>query len=472
MWSKTIPHSSIKWFANWFVRPQKSIFPFGTNNWGSYALFKAGVEYQLHGDKEKAENRFREALSQDPNNRGAQINLAALDIEKGNYEEAKTLLKQAEDTSSKFYDTDQYTRLYLLAKLYNALRQLCNRQLNDSHISLSIKIAISQELKNHPSQASESNQWDIVLHIYQVASDLCAIVNDFTPSSLAENIIEAASKYELAGDALMAYLHQSNPIPEDVFQSKKELFQNKIKAPQTIDSSDRIEIDCWLTLKKPVSSGEQLFATAVSHCQKADSILEQVNDGFKQIESENRVELSQQSYFQQAQEYAEKLYKLVQKQLKRIKTIPFFRSKRDKKLLNYLQDIAPEATNLHVKLICEIHEFESEAIKNAKRDLLRQAKATGSVDPKTIEEVQALLNQWPTEQNTQSSSTMIESFKTKLIEIKTELNAQSLQFQSPSVDEELEKMKEMLSGGVKNSVELPGANAAGNQENEDWWQCN
>lgn len=470
MWSKTIPHSSVRWLTNLFARPKKSIFPFGTNNWESYALFKTGVEYQLHGDKERAENLFREALSKDPANRGAQINLAALDIEKGNYEEAEILLKNAEDTSSKFYDTDQYTRLYLLAKLYNPWRELCDRKLNQSKTSIQIKTEISQDLKSYLLQVSEINQWDTALQLYHAASDLCESVNDFIPSSIAEKIIEAASKYQLAGDAFIAYLCQRKLIPENAFQSRKGRLQDKLKDPQNINSSDRIEINYLSALKKPASSGEQLFATAVSHYREADSILKKVDEMLKQIESEQKSEFSQQTYLEEAQEYAEKLYKLVQKQLKRIRKRDFLRSKRDKKLLNYLQDISPEATKLYVNLICEIHEFEPEAIKSAKSDLLSQAKATGSVDPKKIEEVQALLDKWQAERNAQSSSTMIETFKTKLIEIKTELNAQSLQLQASDVDEELEKMKEMLSGGVKNSVELPEANAAGNQESEDLWQ--
>src|SRR5215212_6396197 len=66
----------------------------GTDDWKSYAYFQAGVEWELQGEENKAQQMFLKALDQDPKNLGATFNLSVLDIRAQEYERALQRLER------------------------------------------------------------------------------------------------------------------------------------------------------------------------------------------------------------------------------------------------------------------------------------------------------------------------------------------------------------------------------------------
>jgi tetratricopeptide (TPR) repeat protein len=66
-----------------------------TNDPMSWAKFKAGLEWQVEGDRDRAKNLYKAAITADPTNYGALVNLALLTGGDGNYEGAVTMLEDA-----------------------------------------------------------------------------------------------------------------------------------------------------------------------------------------------------------------------------------------------------------------------------------------------------------------------------------------------------------------------------------------
>ncbi|RCV64113.1 Tetratricopeptide (TPR) repeat [Methanophagales archaeon] len=73
----------------------KKLTPFGTENWLSFAYFRAGVRCTLEGKEDKARQLYLVALKRDTNNRGALFNLGVLNTEDGEYERAIKRLERA-----------------------------------------------------------------------------------------------------------------------------------------------------------------------------------------------------------------------------------------------------------------------------------------------------------------------------------------------------------------------------------------
>jgi tetratricopeptide (TPR) repeat protein len=61
----------------------------------SWAKFKAGLEWQLEGDRDRAKELYKAAITADPANYGAIVNLALLTGGDGKYKEAVTMLEDA-----------------------------------------------------------------------------------------------------------------------------------------------------------------------------------------------------------------------------------------------------------------------------------------------------------------------------------------------------------------------------------------
>jgi len=92
-----------------------------TEDWQSYAYFRAGVDWELQGEKDKARQMYLKALDRDPNNRGALFNLGTLDIDAKNYEPAMLRLAKARDLASQGSENDFVERD---AVWYSAIFQL------------------------------------------------------------------------------------------------------------------------------------------------------------------------------------------------------------------------------------------------------------------------------------------------------------------------------------------------------------
>jgi tetratricopeptide (TPR) repeat protein len=95
----------------------KKLTPFGTENWLSFAYFRAGVRWTREGRKDKARKLYIDALNRDMNNRSALFNLGALDVEAGEYELAITRLQMARENEPK--DLVWYKATYQLAATYH-----------------------------------------------------------------------------------------------------------------------------------------------------------------------------------------------------------------------------------------------------------------------------------------------------------------------------------------------------------------
>jgi tetratricopeptide (TPR) repeat protein len=95
--------------------------PLFTEDWQSYAYFRAGVDWKQQGEIDKARQMYLKALGRDPYNRGALLNLGNLDTEAENYEQAMLRLAKAKDLAS------QGSEEYLVerdAVWYSAILQL------------------------------------------------------------------------------------------------------------------------------------------------------------------------------------------------------------------------------------------------------------------------------------------------------------------------------------------------------------
>jgi tetratricopeptide (TPR) repeat protein len=71
----------------------------GTNEWLSYAYFKAGVRWQLEGELVKAQKLYVESLGIDKENRGTLLNFGRMEMEEGQYQHAFERLKMAKEKS-------------------------------------------------------------------------------------------------------------------------------------------------------------------------------------------------------------------------------------------------------------------------------------------------------------------------------------------------------------------------------------
>ena len=105
-------------------RPDRKSFSLlGTENWESYALMQAGVTWKMRGDREQARQLLQAALQKDPGNRGALVNLGAMDLEDGSLNAAHEKLEEARRLAeiSNSYDSDLFTALYQLTIYHEML---------------------------------------------------------------------------------------------------------------------------------------------------------------------------------------------------------------------------------------------------------------------------------------------------------------------------------------------------------------
>jgi hypothetical protein len=93
-----------------------------TKNWQSYAFLQSGVQWRLEGDDQKARHMFLRALRQDPNSRGALLNLGILHMEAKRYEWALRSLERARQEARKIPDFQigpvWYKSTYQIAATY------------------------------------------------------------------------------------------------------------------------------------------------------------------------------------------------------------------------------------------------------------------------------------------------------------------------------------------------------------------
>ncbi len=79
----------------------------GTDDWQSYAYFRAGVHCELDGKKDKARQLYLDAQNQDTNNYGALVNLGYLDTEDENLELAIERLLKAKEMTEYLFSWDE-----------------------------------------------------------------------------------------------------------------------------------------------------------------------------------------------------------------------------------------------------------------------------------------------------------------------------------------------------------------------------
>jgi tetratricopeptide (TPR) repeat protein len=332
-----------------FRRSKKSIFPLGTNDWESYALFQAGVEYQLKGDKKQARQMFSEAHQKDPGNRGAIINLGILDLEAGNYIRAQKRLEEARDNSDKGYDTDWFTAIYQLVRLHRhrALEKLDHStpsEKSNREKWESIKQKRAKVLKQVQDEATNGREKgkkllkrsskfrdDLIkaLHLYQMAIKYCKQLHDakfedadLIPHEVADSSIETIANLNKTANKIIDYVSKRDPRSPD-------------HSPD-VGSGGATDDTLW----------------------DADEVVRKAGEGLLEI-----------GHLSKAVQYAKELYYANQNQLRQARWLEFFRINRGGKKLSYLKSINPSATIAYSTLLCE-----TKAVGEANRiiDLLRE----------------------------------------------------------------------------------------------------
>ena len=112
----------------------------GTDDWQSYAYFKAGVRWHIEGRLDKAHQLYVESLGRDMKNWGALFNLGRLEMEEGQYQHAYGRLKQVREFSNSnnidkksmfIKDTMWYLATYNLALTLRYMSEQHKNNLSD-----------------------------------------------------------------------------------------------------------------------------------------------------------------------------------------------------------------------------------------------------------------------------------------------------------------------------------------------------
>jgi tetratricopeptide (TPR) repeat protein len=163
----------------------------GTDDWKSYAYFQAGVEWELQGEKNKAQQLFLKALDQDPKNLGASFNLSVLDVQAEEYERALQRLKRVKRDAwtmayTWFSATPERTSVW-----YAALYQLATTYLYKSSLK----------------RLSEEERQSILAQAREEANELTCTISD---------VLHNISRQPRTDAALRKYLERVQPMAEIV----------------------------------------------------------------------------------------------------------------------------------------------------------------------------------------------------------------------------------------------------------------
>jgi tetratricopeptide (TPR) repeat protein len=133
----------------------------GTQDWQSYAYVRAGIDWQLRDENDKARRMFLKALDHDPDNPVALFNLASCNVRACDYDLAVPRLRKAKVNA---HLTDQrdalwYKAAYQLAATYAYKSTSDKRHLNLAEVeAYKLVEALDQALGSEDDTSDEAKQ--------------------------------------------------------------------------------------------------------------------------------------------------------------------------------------------------------------------------------------------------------------------------------------------------------------------------
>jgi tetratricopeptide (TPR) repeat protein len=231
--------------------------PLGTDNWKSYALFRAGVYWRSESVPDKARKLFASALREDPKNRGAMLNLGVILVEDREYSTAVSHLRAALAAAKEGTEGNEqrdpvwYKALYQLVSAYDYI----HRELEEAHAVLHpTKPSVGESPASPMSKQDYERRKQAVQTIKELSRAL-KLLNRTTDELLSDAIRcseELLSTIKLSLDALQAReINRAGPPGIRLLGQPKGPWETLVERTQKRQGNeDRKEVERLLELEE------------------------------------------------------------------------------------------------------------------------------------------------------------------------------------------------------------------------------